>query len=126
MFFELVSILFAIVPDNGNEYMTKENKNWTSFKNFATKLNLDHNNCTLPEQLLLFVIWNQYCFKICKSALFYLRLFTIITKLLTNNFVNYFTSTSVETWKTKTKEIIKNSTLSYFHNSRANITLAAQ
>jgi len=26
-FFELVSILFAIVPDNGNEYTTKENKN---------------------------------------------------------------------------------------------------
>ena len=39
--FELVSILFAIVPDYGNEYMTKENKNWTSFKNFA--LNLSHN-----------------------------------------------------------------------------------
>ena len=33
MFFELVSILFAIVPDNGNENKTKENKNWTSFKN---------------------------------------------------------------------------------------------
>ena len=32
-FFELVSILFAIVPDYGNEYMTKENKNWTSFNN---------------------------------------------------------------------------------------------
>ena len=27
MFFELVSILFAIVPDYGNESMTKENKN---------------------------------------------------------------------------------------------------
>ena len=27
MFFELVSILFAIVPDYGNKYMTKENKN---------------------------------------------------------------------------------------------------
>jgi len=27
MFFELVSILFAIVPDYGNEYTTKENKN---------------------------------------------------------------------------------------------------
>ena len=27
MFFELVSILFAIVPDYGNEYMTRENKN---------------------------------------------------------------------------------------------------
>ena len=27
MFFELVSVWFAIVPDYGNEYMTKENKN---------------------------------------------------------------------------------------------------
>ena len=27
MFFELVSILFAIVPDYGYEYMTKENNN---------------------------------------------------------------------------------------------------
>ena len=26
MFFQLVSILFAIVPGYGNEYMTKENK----------------------------------------------------------------------------------------------------
>ena len=43
MFFELVSILFAIVPDYGNECMTKENKNWTSFKNFAPKLNSNHN-----------------------------------------------------------------------------------
>ena len=42
-FFELVSILFAIVPDHGNEYTTKENKNWTSFKNFAPKLILNHN-----------------------------------------------------------------------------------
>ena len=38
MFFELVSILFAIVPDYGSEYMTKENKNWTGFKNFAPKM----------------------------------------------------------------------------------------
>ena len=43
MFFELVSILFAIAPDYGNESMTKENKNWNSFKNFAPKLNLYHN-----------------------------------------------------------------------------------
>ena len=41
--FELVSILFAIVPDYGNEYTTKENKNWTSFRNFPPKLNLNHN-----------------------------------------------------------------------------------
>jgi len=27
VFFELVSILFAIVSDYGNEYMTKENNN---------------------------------------------------------------------------------------------------
>jgi len=32
MFLELLSILFAIVWDYGDEYMTKENKNWTSFK----------------------------------------------------------------------------------------------
>jgi len=42
-FFELVSILFAIVADYGNEYTTKENKTCTSFKNFAPKLNLNHN-----------------------------------------------------------------------------------
>jgi len=33
MFFELVSVLFATVPDYGNQHMTKENKN------FAPKLN---------------------------------------------------------------------------------------
>ena len=27
MFFQLVSILLTIVPDHGNEYTTKENKN---------------------------------------------------------------------------------------------------
>ena len=27
IFYEVVSILFAIVPDDGNEYTTKENKN---------------------------------------------------------------------------------------------------
>ena len=43
IFFELVSILFAIAPDYGNEYMTKENKNWNSFKNFAPKPNFNHN-----------------------------------------------------------------------------------
>ena len=43
-FFELVlTILFAIVPEYGNEYTTKENKNWTGFKNFAPKLNLYRN-----------------------------------------------------------------------------------
>ena len=40
----MVSILFAIVPDYGNEYTTKENKHWTSFKNLAPKLNLNHNS----------------------------------------------------------------------------------
>ena len=43
MFFELVSVLLAIVPDYGNEYMTKGNNNWTSFKNFTPKLDLNHN-----------------------------------------------------------------------------------
>ena len=53
MFFELVSILFAIVPDYGNEYMTKENNNWTSFKNFAPKLNLNHNSYTIIQCTLI-------------------------------------------------------------------------
>jgi len=43
MFFELVSVLFGIVPHYGNAHTTKENKNWTSLKNFAPKLNLNHN-----------------------------------------------------------------------------------
>ena len=45
VFFELVLILIllAIVSDYGHEYMTKENNNWNSFKNFAPKLNLNHN-----------------------------------------------------------------------------------
>jgi len=43
MFFELVSISFSIVLVYGNEYMTKENENWTSFKNFVPKLNFNHN-----------------------------------------------------------------------------------
>ena len=43
MFFGLGSILFAIVLDYGNEYMTKEHKNRTGFKNFAPKINLNHN-----------------------------------------------------------------------------------
>ena len=49
MFFELVSVLFAIVPHYSNEYTTKENKNWTSFKNFAPKLNLNHNKYMTKE-----------------------------------------------------------------------------
>ena len=51
-FFELVSILFAIVPDYGNEYRTKENKNWTSFKKFAPKLNVNLNIYTVT------VLWD--------------------------------------------------------------------
>ena len=43
MLFELVSILSAIVLHYGNEYMIKEHKNWTSLKNFAPKINLNHN-----------------------------------------------------------------------------------
>jgi len=43
IFFELVPILFAIVSDYGNKYMTKEKENWTSLKNFAPKLNCNHN-----------------------------------------------------------------------------------
>ena len=50
MFFELVSILFVIVPDYGDEYMTKENRNWASLKNFAPILNLS-NNIYITEHL---------------------------------------------------------------------------
>ena len=61
VFFELVSIWFAIVPDYVNEYMTKENKNWTSFKNFAPKLNLNHNIYVFTGGLgLLFVFSNPW------------------------------------------------------------------
>ena len=42
IFFELVSFLFAIVPDYGDEYMTKE-QILNGFKNFAPKINLNHN-----------------------------------------------------------------------------------
>ena len=59
MFFELVSVWFAIVAGYGNEYMTKENKNWTSFKNFAPNLNFkpQHNlymyiNCIIYVHVL--------------------------------------------------------------------------
>ena len=51
-FFELFSILFAIVPDYGNEYTTKENKNWTSFKTFAPNLNYLNHNIYLPYPVL--------------------------------------------------------------------------
>ena len=51
MFFELVSILFTLVPDYGNKYMTKENKNLTSFKNFAPKLYLHHNTAMLQRKV---------------------------------------------------------------------------
>ena len=56
MFFELISVLFAIVPDYGNEYMTKENKNCTSFKNFVPKLYIciivKYYKCTVGHSLL--------------------------------------------------------------------------
>ena len=58
MFFQLVSILLAIVPDHGNEYMTKENKNGTSFQNFAPKLNLNHNRYISVYDKL----WELSCF----------------------------------------------------------------
>ena len=44
MFLELVSILFATVPGYGNEYMTKENKNLTSFEHFCTKTKFKPQN----------------------------------------------------------------------------------
>ena len=64
-------IIFAIVPHYGNEYMTKENKNWTSFKNFAPKLNLNHNiytSCTYYGQEILISITNKMSWKhVCRS-----------------------------------------------------------
>ena len=56
-FFELVSILFAIVPDYGNEYTTKESKSWTSFKNFTSKLNLNHS-------IFITIIWKEWQIKL--------------------------------------------------------------
>ena len=50
--FELVLILFAIVPDYGNEYTTKENENQSGFKTFAPKLNLNHN---MHIEILMFL-----------------------------------------------------------------------
>ena len=58
-FFELVSILFAIVPDYGNEYMTKENKNGTSFTNFAPKLNLNHKIIYKYNRPEITVLYNK-------------------------------------------------------------------
>ena len=51
MFFQPVSILFAIVPDYGNEYMTKENNNLARFQNFAPKLNLNHDIRLIGRQV---------------------------------------------------------------------------
>ena len=76
MFFELVSILFAIVPDYGNVYTTKQNKNWNSFKNFAPKLNFNHNrymNCVSALHYITVVAcWAEpfteiYCFDSLQS-----------------------------------------------------------
>ena len=61
MFFQLVSILFAIVPDYGNEYTKKENKNWTSFKNFVPKLNLNHNMYINLLYICYKFIYNYIC-----------------------------------------------------------------
>ena len=61
MFFELVSTLCAIVPDYANEYMTKENKNWTRFKNFAPNLNLNHNISMTSSQFSFYFL---LCFSV--------------------------------------------------------------
>ena len=53
MLFALVSILFTIVPDYGNEYMTKEGKNWTSFKNFASKTKFEPQHIYVNLQKLM-------------------------------------------------------------------------
>ena len=48
MFFELVLIylpLFQIMVMNTQQKKINNPKNWTSSKNFAPKLNLNHNIC---------------------------------------------------------------------------------
>ena len=67
MFFELVSILFAIVPDYGNEYMTKENKHWTSFKILHKKTNLNNN---IDQDTLSFFLGcdKLFCWKTIKKV----------------------------------------------------------
>jgi len=62
---------FAIVPDYGNEYTAKENKNLTSFKNFAPKLNLNHNKIiqgdhSYDASSIICVINNNYYCCFCK------------------------------------------------------------
>jgi len=54
MFFELVSILLPLFQIMVIKYMTKENENWTSLKNFAPKLNLNHNiyNILIANEVL--------------------------------------------------------------------------
>ena len=54
-FFEMVSILFAIVPDYGNEYTTKEKKN------FAPKLNLNHNSDLCHASAVLYQLSYILC-----------------------------------------------------------------
>ena len=75
-FFELVSILFAIIPDYGNEYTTKENKNWTSFKNFAPNLNLNHNIYTSIYYAAFFLSSTLYKLKLflCKTTFPFLHI----------------------------------------------------
>ena len=94
MFFELVSISFAIVLVYGNEYMTKENKNLTSFKNFARKLNLNHNMyivfdpfLTSPEisQLLFSYSSETHCYNTRFSAAGNIYLKYLRTKYSKNN-----------------------------------------
>ena len=83
MFFLTVSSLFATVPDYGNEYMTKEHKNWTGFKNFAPKINLNHNilggessfpggtSCCVTKLCLQIIICScdtDYVLFFCKST----------------------------------------------------------
>ena len=55
---ELVSILFAIAPDYGNECMTKENKNWKfQFKKFCTKIKFQPQHLGSESELFYQLRW---------------------------------------------------------------------
>jgi len=79
MFFEL-SILFAIVPEYGNVYMTKESKNWTSFKNHNKYMDNIVASCILAALLYQGSPgWYLFSSKIAPCS----HIFSCLTYLLT-------------------------------------------
>ena len=48
---------FSFICQCSRLYTTKENKNWTSFKNFAPKLNLNHN---IYKSKDIWEFWNAF------------------------------------------------------------------